>query len=329
MDIGNETIKVHGDFGSRIEYLDQFGVLDSREFEKDILKKAISKALGEIKISADIKKAAFLIFLPPNLAKVRITVKEARRKDGEGSISGKEKNEILENILEETKREVAEDFAKNHGILPQDLEFLDQEIIGAKIDGYEISDIQGYKGESLEFRVLSFFIPKYYLQSLRDVIVDLGIKNFKIIHPAQKFINVFEKRDGIFLDIGGQWTQIFLVRNNRFEVIDDFSMGGRDFSEAISHTFGLSHQDSRNLKERYSKGELSEFSRGKMKEIFADIAKDWLANLKAKLKNIKGLLPSTLFIFGGGSRIPEIEEVLNEDGWEVRKYEKNFGYHSA
>jgi len=330
LDIGDETVKIYVTSGSYARYLDRFGVLDSRDFEKDILEKAITELLQSVREHIDIKRASFLVYLPPSFAKARIAVASYKRGDPEKNISAKESDEIRMAVLKEAGRDVSDGFAKAYGILPQDVEFLSQEIIGTKIDGYETSVLEGYGGENLEFRVLSIFIPKHYLKNFQEIINDSGIKNFKISHPAANISKSFVAENAVLLDMGGECTQIFLIRNGKLVSIDDFAMGGRNFSRAVSQIFGLSEEESRNLKERYANGELSEISRQKMKEIFLDAAKDWMAHLKARLKTIKGLLPSLLFLSGGGSKIPEISEVLSEDDWEVKKYdEKNFRYHTT
>ena len=330
LDIGDEAVKIYAPFGNYARYLDQFGILDSRDFEKDVLEKAIAKLLEEVGSRTDIRKILFLVYLPPNFAKASIDVASYKRGDPKKNIGAKESNKIMMAALKEAGRNVSNSFAKTCGILPQDVEFISQKIIETKVDGYETSVLEGYGGENLEFKVLSIFIPKHYLENFQEIINNSGIKNFKISHLAANISKSPVRENAILLDIGGGCTQIFLMRNGKLESIDDFAMGGRSFSRAVSQIFGLTEEESRNLKERYAAGELSEISRQKMKEIFLDIAKDWLTHLRARLKTIKGLLPSVLFLSGGGSKTPEIVEDLSEDGWEVKKYdEENFRYHAA
>ena len=330
-DIGTEAVKAiifkkekqnYVIVGYFSEYFDRFGVFDSRDFEKDVLKKAILKVCKALESQVDPKKTIILWSFPPNFLKARVILQTQRRSNFKNNIDGREEKEISQAVLKEAKQKIFQDFAKISGILPQDLEVLSQEIIEIKIDGYGAPKLQGYKGENLELRILTIFIPKYYLQNFKKIIKDLGLEIFKIIHPAQNINQALRRKDAIFLDIGGEVTQIFLIRNGVLEVIDDFEMGGRDFSRLLSQTLGLNEEESRVLKENYSNGVLSEESRWKIKELFSEVAKEWKSRLKSKLKSLKGLLPQTFFLYGGGSRLPEIEEVLSEEGWEV-KYQSN------
>ena len=54
--------------------------------------------------------------------------------------------------------------------------------------------------------------------------------------------------------------------------------------------------------------------RKKMKEIFAQERIIWYNNLKIRFKKIhhKGIPPSIVFLFGGGSSLPDIQMVLEE-----------------
>ena len=69
------------------------------------------------------------------------------------------------------------------------------------------------------------------------------------------------------------------------------------------------------MKERYSGGFLSEGVREKMREILLPAIQEWFNNLKSILEDQKTLIPSNIFIFGGGSLTPEIQEILLEGNW--------------
>lgn len=330
LDLGTETVKAailkkEGQkpiiLGVGLEYYEQFGVWDGKDLEKDILKKTISKAVEKAQEQAKIKPKSVLLGLPADIFKARIIFEECNRVVGERSpkkiIEAKEKKEIQQKILAQAKKNIAENFCRDSGILPQDLEFLNLAILEIKIDGYLVPEISGYDGENLEFRILATFIPKYYLENFRKAINNLGFKIVKIIHSAQNLSSVLgrERPTGMFLDIGGEITQIFLMKNRKLEKIEEFKNGGKAFSEVLSQTLGLSEKRARILKERYSRGLISKESRPRFKEIFSSPLQEWFENLKAKLRITKGLIPSDIFIFGGGSLFPEIEEVLSEEGW--------------
>ena len=144
--------------------------------------------------------------------KGRIAPQVYQRENPQKIIKREEEEEIYQTILRGAQQRVSQDFAQISGILPQELEFLDQEILEIKIDGYEVPHLQGYDGKNLEFKIFSSFAPKYYLQNFKKILEDLKLNILKIAHPAQNLTDIFNGADGIFLDIGGLITQLFLVK---------------------------------------------------------------------------------------------------------------------
>ncbi|MFH1841504.1 MAG: hypothetical protein ABH800_01965, partial [Candidatus Nealsonbacteria bacterium] len=108
----------------------------------------------------------------------------------------------------------------------------------------------------------------------------------------------------------------FLIKDGKIETIDEFGIGGRNFSHALSEKFGLSEERAKALKDRYSEESLSREVKERIKESLSGTLEDWFFFLKSKLKNSKGLLPSVIFLFGENSLLPELEEVLEEGDWD-------------
>lgn len=306
LDIGTEAVKT---FGAAPQYYDQFGVFDSRDFGADVIKKAITKIISD-------PAKPIILGLPPDVLKARVSSQFLERKNPQKVIGGREQKEIEKEILRNNKKEVSEVFLQESGILPQELEFLEQLFLGVKIDGYLVPSLQGYQGGKVEVGILSVFSAKENLWRFQRIFQELGSKVLKIIHPVQNLTKVFENvyclptEDGVFLDVGGEITQIFVVKSGKLAMIADFPMGGRDFSKTISQTLGFTGERARILKERYSQGKISENTRKEFNQIFSDLSKEWHHNLKLKLKEFKGFLPQNFFLFGGGSQLPEILEVL-------------------
>jgi hypothetical protein len=94
-------------------------------------------------------------------------------------------------------------------------------------------------------------------------------------------------------------------------------MGGRVFTQSLSRSLGITEQEARILLERYSKRLLSIEIQERIRELVAKGQRDWFDNLKISLKKMspKELLPSLIFLFGGGSLLPEVQEILEEGNW--------------
>lgn len=330
LDIGTESVKTlifkreglkNIILSTSLEYLNKFSIFDSRDFETDVIKKAISKVLQNIVPQnlkgKSLKDLSVILGLPANILQGRVVSQVFGRENPKKIIEQKEEKTISQVILKETQKKILENIAQKKGILPQDIQLLSLKILEIKIDGYQVPGLLGYEGKNLQFRILVIFLPKYYLQNIRNIIEAVGLENVNIVHEAQGLLNyVGEKPDGIFLDLGGETTQIFLVKGGMLSKINEFNIGGRAFSQALSERLGLDELSCRTLKERYSKKDLSLESQERIREILWPYCQSWFGTLQEKLKETCSLLPETIFLFGGGSLLPEIREVLKEGKWQ-------------
>ncbi|MDO8559029.1 MAG: hypothetical protein Q7R84_01730 [bacterium] len=316
LDIGTEAVKAvvfekmdhqYNILSSAVEYFDEL-----KPFDHD---KIILKTKEEAMRLAGKSPKELLLSLAPSILKSRVGKADFSRKNFGKIIAKDEAKNITEAALIEIEKEMAGSFAQDYGIMPQDIKFVDRKILEIKIDGYEVSGILGHSGRNLEFKVLAGFLPRGYLKNFDKARIVSPIKNLGALGIA----------DGIFIDIGGEVTQICLIGNNNIEIIDEIALGGKDFSRAISQTLGMPPVEARFFKEKYSFGALADDTRGRTKEILSFPAREWIAALKLKLKTIKGLIPSAFFIFGGGSQLPEIEELITDGGGKVKfVYPKDF-----
>jgi len=297
--------------GASKQYFEKSGVFDKKDFEKEALKKIISKAIKETQEQAKTTKVLTLLSLPSTFLKGRIVFHFFERKKANEEISKTEKKVIYDQVLRDVQKDISQKFAEEFGILPQDIQRISLRFLGRKIDGYSVSTFQGYKGKILEFKILGTFLPKSYLENIEEITQDLELEILKISYPPENLPIIQEvKKDGIFLDIGGEVTQIFLVKDGNLQQINEFGMGGKIFSQSLSNALGINEETVRDLKERYSNKLLSPETRERIKEILAGEERDWYENLKLGIKKMKieGPLPSTVFLFGGGSQLPEIQD---------------------
>lgn len=323
LDIGTEAVKAlvferlldtaqgkYSILGSALEYFDEL-----KPFDRD---KVITKAKEEAVIAAGRVPGSLLLGLPANILRSRVDFQVVSRKNPKKIIDKEEEAHLRQSIFKETEKKVAERFAAASGILPQDIHFINLEILEIKIDGYEIPCTFGYSGKNLEFRILATFLPKDYFTNSLMIAADLGFKTQKIINPIKIFPEIMKVSDGTFLDIGGDVTQICLVKNNKIDLINEFGRGGKDFTRAISETLGMRYQEAKTLKERHSRGELTEGARKRIEEMLISACREWSLAFRAKLKAAKGSVPSDFFLLGGGSLLPEIKELIGDKAKAVK-----------
>jgi len=319
-------------WGKGLEYFNKSDVFNTQDFEKNTIKNTISESikgayqnfLQNVGRKTGIQKNNLptLVSLPPNIIKEKVLIQSLTRENRDRIISKKEEADIYQLVLKEIKNEIEKDFSQKFGIFPEDIKFISFTISEIKIDGYNVSNFEGFKGGKLEFKIVVVFSLKEYLKNIEIILKELKINFRKFLNKEQNlpYLFEYEVNDAIFLDVGGEVSQIFLLKKGKTEAILEFENGGLDFTNKLSKVLGLNLEDARNLKHNYSNLILSEDVRKKVREILTDEVRNWFLNFKKALEIIlekkKILFPSRMFIFGGGSSLPEIQEVVEEGNWE-------------
>jgi hypothetical protein len=309
LDFGTEAVKVLGGGKRTLKYFDDY------HQEKGLFE-IIELILSEV--PKEQKK--IIITLPPTILKARIVSILFKRYFSKKIISIKEEKNIEGVILQRARRQIVTSLNRTVGVSSSRLRFVNLKILdgGIKIDGYEVPHLHSYRGSILEFQVLAIFLLNPIETDIEKILRKKSV-DFRLIHEAECFQELLKDySDGVFLDVGGKTTQIFLAKKGKLVAIADFEQGGRIFTQTISEQLGLREKDARIFKERYSNKELTIESSGKIKEMFYFPSKLWFNKLKDKLKEMRSqfLFPSNFFIFGGGSQLPEIKEALKKGNWE-------------
>jgi len=349
-----KSVPIYGaDNGSLLQEARKTAILKTIEeavnnAESNSKKNKLPNSLGN-NLAKRIKKEiqSAIIGLSADILKGKIHYCCLSRNHPNTLISEEEAEEIRLNVLRETKERVSQLLSRELGFPLAELHLVSYRIIEIKIDGYEVPDLCDYKGKILEFKALTAVLAEGYFADTIKIIQDYkkfsgniskkpsSFKTIKIVHLAESLSDYLrnKKANGLFLDIGGNWTHIFLVNDGKITYINEFEFGGAVFSQSISERFGLEISQARILKEDYSKKLLSEGVRAKLREIIWQDAEVWFRNLKQNLREIpcpieenneedhgrrrtSRLLPREIFLFGGGSELPEMAEILEEGDWE-------------
>jgi len=349
LDIGTESVKsaIIGKRRSKngpenfvlaasLQYFERYGVFDGRNLEDDVARKAISKSIQETKrnlflcsqAERDLKKRVerekrinAVVSLSADRIKTRISSPTILRDRPEEKISKSEEERIIGEAIRQSKNEAAEKFSAKSGVTASEIKWLGFKAIERKIDGYSLPKIQGYKGRKIDFRILIVFTADYYLETLSRVLDPLRIDISKIASPAENLNRSCGAltESGVFLDIGGDVTQ-FLITEKGLKAGGEIETGARAFTECLCRSFGLDEESSRNLKERYASRSLSVESAERIKELFRREKESWYRHLEEAILEESGKrIPFSDFrLFGGGSILPDIKEVLERNFGETR-----------
>ncbi|MBZ9572929.1 hypothetical protein KJA17_01975 [Patescibacteria group bacterium] len=304
-----------------IQDIEKFGVFTAANFEWEVIKEAAKKVIEGLEIEKQVSEIPALVGFSPKILKGKIIEVPFKRENPEPKIARDEEQKIHHYVLERAEKQVSQESLKEFGIIPQDLQTLKKEILEKKISDYKVPSILGHKGENLDFKILIIFGLRDNLKIVPQLKSFFGFKEINLFHEIEGLVS-FSSGDkdisGIFLDIGAETTQIFSVKKG-MEWMEEFPMAGNAFTREICQGLGSSEREGENLKRRLSKNQLSPGTRERIENLISETSKIWFSQMKEKLKKkakIYSPLLSVFYLFGGGSCLPAIKKVLEEENFK-------------
>ncbi|MDO8474406.1 MAG: hypothetical protein Q7S62_02585 [bacterium] len=253
------------------------------------------------------------VSLPATLWRSRVLYEGIERKNAALRIDSAEKETILEGLFARTRSSLKEQVQDSSGILAEDVSIQKLQILKYTIDGYHVQDILGFPGTHLDVQIMAVFALVKHLPIVDNIIQRFSsISSPRIVHLAEALEGFSQTRpqDAIYIDMGDAFTRIIATQQKRVAFVDEVSRGGRDFTLYLQETLSLGENTAKDFKERYASGDFSFPLREAVKEGFLAIAED-LARLVCKsLRSTRVSLPSSIFLFGEASKLPEIEKAF-------------------
>ena len=280
-----------------------WGVEDMRSLEhgtKSILEKA-----GESSETDPV----FLSF-SPSVWRAKTFYERIERKDAALRIVSAEKEEIVENLSQRVRKKLEDQMQSASGILAKDVVIEKQRIYRCAIDGYDVPDILGFSGKHLDFQLLCIFTLAQYRPILNAI--SQRFKNPSVFHLAEALggFSRTKKQDGLYLDMGDDYTQVVVVKEQQVLFVDQVPRAGKDFTRFLQETLALGENTAKDFKERYAAGDFSFLLRERVKEGFLNLGKELLGLVRENLRKAAVSLPPSIRIFGGTSKLPELQEIF-------------------
>ena len=183
-----------------------------------------------------------------------------------------------------------------------------------RLDGKEVlGRVEGMQGVKLEVRTLFVTCSSQHLEDLLAVMAEAGVEPIDIIVPpiAASHIALSERQKIIgsaLVNIGAETTSIGIFENGSLISLHTLNIGSTDVTNDIAIGLKISLEKAESLKLDNSQ---TEFSKKKLEEIIEARLSDIFESIENHLKKIKRneLLPAGIVWIGGGSRIPNLEEL--------------------
>jgi len=304
-----------------LEYFDEFGAWDSFSDSEVNLheialwkaaRKTVKEALEYKNKNIDQLPSELYVTLPPELLQTRVFRFSLERKEHSKHISKAEEQQIISNFKQQAE-ELIKKTAPN-----EDMIFWKFVPSSFSIDGYGVSSLRNFTGKHILCSALAIFVKNQVLghggffealsRFAKDFKIYFSLSN--IVSLAESFAKVAPfLPDGIFIDIGGRETQVFILQQKSLVAAFDFPLGARQWMKIISVNFGLEEVTAREFLINYAREEFTKETRERIKRLLSPSILEWCSCLKKGLEEEKCIFLPFLFVFGGGV-IPDVKEAI-------------------
>lgn len=263
-----------------------------------------------------------IIGIAGELVKGTTTTVHYERVNPEIRIALPELKMIIQKVQEKAFERIQKQLSWETGQSEIDVKLINAAIVDVRIDGYRITNPINFQGRDVSMSVFNAYAPMLHLGALQTIADELGLDILSIAaepYAVARSVEVEDMLDfsAIFIDIGGGTTDIAVVRNGGLEGTKMFALGGRAFTRHLSQELRIGFEEAEKLKLDYSFGRLDAADSEKIGLFFQDDCQVWLSGVQLSLMEFaeSDLLPSKIFLCGGGSGLPGIKAALSSPEW--------------
>lgn len=193
--------------------------------------------------------------------------------------------------------------------------------IRISVDGYEVLTLMPsiMQGMILELTLLFTYAEKNFFAGCEGIQKMLGgiPITCTATHVAVTEILVQKKtlRHFLLIKIGGDATEVSLIRDGSLQWSETVSMGGDNVTEAIAIKLGISRSRAEEMKCQYGRLQLSSSIAEHIRAALNNENNLFIKELRTVLFEKQSLLPPRIFIYGGGGKTPLLTDALQDSGW--------------
>jgi cell division protein FtsA len=273
-------------------------------------------ALQEAEEMAGFRPTQVVIGIAGELVKGFTTTLVQERKRPELPIAEAELVKLIDSVQRQALHEAERSITWETGLPHVDVRLVHSAIVGASIDGYGLTNPVGFQGRHVTIGIFNAFAPLVHLGALQSVASQLDLELLEIVAEPYAVARVLgaeqvRQTGALFIDVGGGTTDVALVRSGGIEGTRMFALGGRAFTKSIADRLDLPFPRAESLKVDYARG-LDIAEREAVAEIVGDDVAVWAAGVELVMEELAAgeTLPSRIYLCGGGSRLPEIQDAL-------------------
>jgi cell division protein FtsA len=231
----------------------------------------------------------------------------------------------LQQVQKQALEQVSEQVAWETGISDIDVRLVNSAVVAMHIDGHAVSNPINFQGRHLAVTVFNAFTPLVHVGAMHTIVEMLDLELLSVVAEPYAVASALTNRPaldygGIVIDIGGGTTDVALLRNGGIEGTKTFALGGRAFTKRLAMRRSLNFEAAEDLKLRYARGELSPTESVWIGDTLASDVQTWMDGVQLMLEELAGdgQIPPYIYLCGGSSALPDIQEILHGFDWTGR-----------
>lgn len=281
-----------------------------------------NEAIRKAEKMAGVSTDQLVMGIAGELVKGATTTISYTRREPDTKIDLAELKNIVHKVQWKAFDEVRSEMAFETGYNEIDIKLVNAAIVDVRIDGYKVSNPLGFQGKEVTISIFNAFAPLVHYGSLQTIAAELDMDLLAITAGPYALARCLSHEDGgnlsaVFIDMGGGTTDVAVVSNGSVEGTKMFTLGGRSFTKRLAQALSIGYEDAEKVKLAYSDEKLEKQSQRIVREAMKSDCQVWISGVALTLAEMEkiDILPSRIYICGGGSLLPEIKEVLDSREW--------------
>jgi len=284
----------------------------------DTCREAIAKATKDLEASPQ----DLIIGVNGQLVEGVTTTLHYDRAHPDHPLEQAELKNIIYTIQHRSSEKLRESIREKFNDAHPDVELIHAAVVETQLDGYAVENPIGFQGKRLSLTVFNAYLPLVYTSVLQQLAKLLGLHLISIATQPYGLSKLLVNEpgqddiDGIFIDIGGKTTDVVIVKNGSVEGMQSFAVGGTAVTMAIKQELKLTLDRAEKLKQEYCKQASGKLA-SKISEAIKSTAELWRSGVQLSLREFPDtkVLPSKIYLTGGGSSLPDLKSVLQSKTW--------------
>lgn len=203
---------------------------------------------------------------------------------------------------------------------------VDATIVALTVDGRKVTDPVGFRAKEIGATVFAALTSTQTVEVWRQIAQELDFSMLTLAAAPLALAQGLNESQGVLLDVGGDTTDLTLWQGGRPVALDSVPLGGAAMTQTMMHAWELPFDTAERLKRAYVGGYLTDEDRVQILQVMFPALRAWLEETEMAMARLgqEEPLPHRLYLFGGGSALPEIVEAARALAWSERLHFKRY-----